>query len=89
MEMPKSPEAQTRNALATIIKTLGEAGFKLSDIVRTRYIVPDSGDVEAVFDVLVQYLDDIRPAATMIIADLIRPEMKVEIEVTAFRDVAL
>ncbi len=31
------------------------------------------------------YFGDIRPAATMVVAGLIRPEMKVEIEVTARR----
>jgi enamine deaminase RidA (YjgF/YER057c/UK114 family) len=30
-------------------------------------------------------LGDIRPAATMVIAGLIRPEMLIEIEVTAFK----
>jgi enamine deaminase RidA (YjgF/YER057c/UK114 family) len=35
--------------------------------------------------VLERHLGAIRPAATMVIAGLIEPEMKIEIEVTAFR----
>jgi enamine deaminase RidA (YjgF/YER057c/UK114 family) len=35
--------------------------------------------------VLRQYLGDVRPAATMISADLLDPRMRIEIEVTALR----
>ncbi|MFC3639223.1 hypothetical protein ACFONL_17915 [Camelimonas fluminis] len=43
-------------------------------------------DARAVLDVRGAVLAGIRPAATMLIAGLIEPEMKVEIEVTALRD---
>ena len=36
--------------------------------------------------VLGEHLGEIRPAATLVVAGLIRPEMKVEIEVTALKD---
>ena len=85
MRMPESVEDQTRNALATIKKTLTEAGFALSDVVRVRYIVTDWAFVGQVFAVLGEVFGDIRPAATMVIAGLIEPEMKIEIEATAYR----
>ena len=69
----------------TIARALGEAGFSLEDVVRARYIITDPAYQDAVFAVTGEMLGDIRPAATMIIAGLIRPEMKVEIEVTAKR----
>jgi enamine deaminase RidA (YjgF/YER057c/UK114 family) len=57
----------------------------MADIVRVQYTVVDAGMVEALVPVLGETLGTIRPAATMVIAGLIRPEMLVEIEVTAFK----
>lgn len=85
MEMPDDVETQTHNTLATIDKALQEAGFSRSDIVRAQYTVTDAAYADIVFPVLGEYFDGIRPAATMVVAGLIRPEMKIEIEVTAFR----
>jgi enamine deaminase RidA (YjgF/YER057c/UK114 family) len=53
--------------------------------VRVHYTLTDAGMVAALSPVLAEVLGQIRPAATMVIAGLIRPEMKVEIEVTAFK----
>ncbi len=85
MTMPKSVFDQARNCLETIKSALGEAGFLLSDVVRANYIVTAPEHVDDVFVVTGEYFAEIRPAATMIIAGLIRPEMKIEIEVTAYR----
>lgn len=85
MEMPEDVGAQARNALATIARVLAEAGFAMEDVVRVTYILTDARLVEAVAPALGAALGSIRPAATMIVAGLIRPEMKIEIEVTAFR----
>lgn len=83
MQMPEDVAAQTRNCLATIAKTLEEAGFAMAEVVRARYIVTDRAYVDTVFPLLGEVFGEIRPAATMIIADLVTEEMKVEIEVTA------
>lgn len=85
--MPERVEDQTRNALATIGKTLAEAEFTMSNVVRVRYIVTDWAFVDQVFAVLGEVFGDIRPAATIIVAGLIEPEMKIEIEATAYRPV--
>ena len=85
MQMPEDVGAQTVNILETIKGALAEAGCALNDVVRARYYVTDRSNVEAVFAVLGEYFGDIRPAATMVICDLIKEEMKVEIEVTARR----
>lgn len=85
MTMPDDIAAQAENAMATIARALGEAGFSLADVVRVRYIVTDAAHAEPVFAVVGRWFADIRPAATMIVAGLIRQEMKVEIEITAFR----
>lgn len=83
MSMPAEVEAQTANAMETIRKALSDAGFTLEDVVRVNYIITETGFSDAVFAVVGRYFSEIRPAATMIVAGLIRPEMKVEIEVTA------
>ncbi|KZK96848.1 RidA family protein [Pseudovibrio sp. Ad26] len=85
MQMPEDVGAQVVNALETIKDALGEAGCSLKDVVRARYYVTDRSNVEAVFAVLGEYFDEIRPAATMVICALIKEEMKVEIEVMARR----
>jgi len=85
MTMPERVEDQTRNALATIEKTLVEVGFAMSDVVRVRTIVTDRAFVDDVFAALGAVFGDIRPAATMVIAGLIEPKMKIEIEATAYR----
>ena len=85
MIMPDGVEAQARNCLATIAAALAEAGFALSDVVRARYYVTEAAFVERVFPILGEAFGDIRPAATMVVCGLNRPEMKIEIEVTALR----
>lgn len=85
MVMPESAAEQARNCFETIFGVLAEAGFAPGDIVRVQYTVTDRSVVEAVTPVLGQYLGAIRPAATMVVADLIRPEMRIEVEVTAFK----
>lgn len=85
MQMPDSIADQAQNCFATIGRVLTEAGFEMADIVRVQYTVTDTALVDALVPVLGQHLGDVRPAATMVIAGLIRPEMKVEIEVTAFK----
>ena len=85
MQMPEAVEDQARNALATIERTLEEAGFAIEDVVRVQYTLTDADLVERVFAVLGETFGEIRPAATMVIAGLIKPEMTIEIEVTAHR----
>ncbi|MFC3628885.1 RidA family protein [Paracoccus angustae] len=85
MTMPDDPCQQARNCFATIFATLAEAGFAPADIVRVQYTVTDAALVEAIAPALAEALGNIRPAATMVVAGLIRPEMKVEVEVTAMR----
>lgn len=85
MIMPDDVAQQTRNCLETISGVLVAADLELKDVVRANYIITNGEDYSTVFDVLGTYLADIRPAATMIIAGLVKSEMKVEIEMTAFR----
>ncbi|MBV9335418.1 MAG: RidA family protein [Solirubrobacterales bacterium] len=76
---------QARQALENISSALADADFSLADVVRTTYILPSTEDWPACWPVLREYLGDIRPASTMLVAGLADPRMKIEIEVTAKR----
>lgn len=83
MTMPESVVDQARNTLVTIEKALAEAGASLDDVVRVHYLLPDPNDFELCWPVLRAAFGVAKPAATMIVARLMNPEMKIEIEVTA------
>lgn len=82
-EISDDPAEQTRQTLRTISGALEEGGATMHDVVRARYYVPDVNDWPSISEVLGEVFGDIRPAATAVIADLIDPRMKIEIEVTA------
>jgi enamine deaminase RidA (YjgF/YER057c/UK114 family) len=76
---------QTEQCFQNIVAALKEADCTLNDVVRVRYILPNRDDFELCWSVLRKYLGDVRPAATMIVAGLSDPRMRIEIEVTAHR----
>ena len=82
-EISDDPAEQTRQTLRTISDDLEQGGALMADVVRARYYVTNVEDWESISEVLGEVFGDIRPAATAVIADLIDPRMKVEIEVTA------
>lgn len=86
MRMPDSAAEQARAAFATIFATLDQAGFAPADIVRVQYTITDAALLDEIAPVLGSAMKDALPAATMVVAGLIRPEMKIEIEVTAYRE---
>ena len=86
MTMPDDVTSQSRNCFKTIGAALQEAGFAMADIVRATYYITDAGNADAHFKVCGEVLGDIRPAATLlVVVGLYKPEMKIEIEVTAKR----
>ncbi|MBF2077326.1 MAG: RidA family protein [Synechococcales cyanobacterium T60_A2020_003] len=76
---------QAEQCFQNIEAALAQANCTLQDTVRIRYIFPDRQDFEPCWPVFQRYLGQIRPAATMIVAGLADPQMKLEIEVTARR----
>ncbi|MBN2906970.1 MAG: RidA family protein [Rhodobacteraceae bacterium] len=83
MTMPDGVADQCANALKTIENALQQAGAALDDVVRVRYILPEAADWPGCWPVVSAAFARARPAATMIVAALQDPEMKIEIEVTA------
>ena len=76
-------EEQAEQTLQNISKALGDAGSSMDEVVRVRYILPNGADFEKTWPALRRWFGEVRPAATMIQANLMKAEMKIEIEVTA------
>jgi enamine deaminase RidA (YjgF/YER057c/UK114 family) len=85
MTISESVVEQTEQCLRNVAQALAEAGSGLEDVVRVRYILPKREDFEPCWPVLRKHFGAVRPAATMIVAELLDPQMKIEIEVTAKR----
>jgi enamine deaminase RidA (YjgF/YER057c/UK114 family) len=84
MAMPDDAAEQARNIYATFAEVLRDAGSDLADIVRLRTYVTDVAFCDPVLKIQGEVFGDIRPAATIVIvAGLLKPEMKVEIEADA------
>ncbi len=84
MAMPDDPAEQARNIFATFEALLRQAGGTLADIVRLRTFVTGAAFCEPVLTVQGEVFRDIRPAGTIVVvAGLLKPEMKVEIEADA------
>ncbi len=83
MTLPVGVVDQCRNTLQTIGKALKEAGSGFDGVVRVRYILPDPADWPPCWPLVADAFATARPAATMIVAGLQNPDMKIEIEVTA------
>jgi len=89
MTLPADVTSQTRNCFKTIEAALKEGGFAMADIVRATYYITNATEADAVFAVCGENLGEIRPSATiLVVAGLYKPEMKIEIEVTAKRRTA-
>lgn len=84
MELPEDVAAQARNIFRTLEAVLSEAGSSLAQVARAQYFVTDRRYCEPVLAVCGEVFREIRPAAGMyVVAGLLKPEIKVEIEVTA------
>jgi len=79
-----SATEQTEQCLTIIAGVLKEAGTSFEHVVRTRIYITDREDWEAIGRVHGKFFSIVRPAATMVVvAGLIDPRWKVEIEVDA------
>jgi enamine deaminase RidA (YjgF/YER057c/UK114 family) len=77
-------ETQARRCLEIIGHALEEAGASLADVVRTRVFLVDAADFDAVARAHGATFADIRPAnTTLVVAALLNPAWRLEIEVDA------
>ena len=83
----EDPADQMRRCLQIVETALAEVGASLGDVVRTRTYLVDAADGDAVGRVHGEVFGAVRPASTMIVvARLLDPRWKVEIEVEALVD---
>ncbi|HEY1653174.1 MAG TPA: RidA family protein [Acidimicrobiales bacterium] len=81
---PEDAGAQARRCFEIIAAALDEAGASLADVVRTRMYLTSTDIADAVSAVHGELFGDVRPAATMlVVAALLDPAWKVEIEAEA------
>ena len=77
------PYVQARRCFEIIEAALTELGARMDQVVRTRMYVTSAEWVDAVSRAHAEVLGDARPAATMVIAQLLNERWKVEIEAEA------
>jgi enamine deaminase RidA (YjgF/YER057c/UK114 family) len=78
------PGAQARRCCEIIVAALEELGASAGDVVRTRMFVTDATIADAVGSAHAEFFGDAAPAATMVVvAGLLDPRWKVEIEAEA------
>ena len=79
--------AQTKFILQKIDNVLQQAGFTMSDVVRTRMFVTDISNWEQIGKAHGEFFKHIKPVTSMVeVSALIDPDYLVEIEVTAIRN---
>ena len=79
-----TPTEQTRRALALIKTALETAGATFEHVYRTRMFIARVEDWEEVGRAHGEVFGAIRPAATMVVAQLLNPAWRVEIEADAY-----
>ncbi|MEP1231168.1 MAG: Rid family hydrolase [Litorimonas sp.] len=84
-ELPEGAAQQAQNTFTNIMSALKAAEFELGHTIRVQYTVSDRKYINDVMPVIRQHFGNILPAATMVIAGMVDPKMKIEIEVTAFK----
>ncbi|NIR32493.1 MAG: RidA family protein [Gammaproteobacteria bacterium] len=83
MTIPEDAGMQAEQCFRNIEKALTEAGAGLGDLVRIRVYLASREDFDVVAPVVGRHCRAARPANTTVVAPLVDPRMKVEIEVTA------
>ena len=77
-------EAQTRLAWKHILAMLEKAGMSTADLVKVTTSLTDAKDIPAYAKVRGEILGDVRPAFMLqIVTGLIRPDVRVEVEIIA------
>jgi enamine deaminase RidA (YjgF/YER057c/UK114 family) len=86
-EPPVDAYGQAKRCLEIVLDALREAGAGPVDVVRTRTYLVDAADWQEVGRAHGEVFADVRPASTMVVvAALLDPRWKVEIEADAILD---
>lgn len=76
---------QCHQSMANVEAILAESGMSMEDVLRVTYYLTDPGDLPALTEIRQARWRSSEPPAvtTLVVAALARPDLKVEIEVTA------
>ena len=81
------PKVQARRCFEIILEAMRQLGGEARHVVRTRMFLTDAGYAEAVGEAHGEVFAEVRPVATMVVvAGLLDPRWKVEIEAEAILD---
>ena len=81
---PGDAVAQAKQAMANVAVLLGEAGARLSDVVKATVFVTDRALLAGVCDVVLGALSGVNPAfSALIVKGLASPELLMEVDITA------
>jgi len=83
VELPDDAYGQAKRCLEIIVTALREAGADPEHVVRTRIFATSAADFEEIGRAHGEVFSEIRPASTYVIAQLIDPRWRVEIEAEA------
>ena len=81
--LPRDAYAQAKRCLEIIVAALDEAGARPEHVVRTRIFATSADDFEEIARAHGAVFRDVRPACTYVVASLIDPLWRVEIEAEA------
>ena len=82
-EPPEGAYEQMQLCIELVRQALERAGARLEDVVRTRIYIANRADWEDVARAHGEAFGEIRPAATAVIAQLLDPRWRVEIDAEA------
>ena len=83
--LPEGVEAQAKQSLANIKAILDEAGFTVSDVVKTTVFLKDMGDFAAVNAIYADFFGDSKPARSCVEVARLPKDGLVEIEFVAVK----
>lgn len=83
LELPEGIVEQTRQCFRNVEDVLRRSDATWKDVISVRYILPNRDDFKACWPVFREYFADVRPTATMFVAELADPNVLFEMEVVA------
>lgn len=85
-ELPPDAYGQAKRCLAIVVAALGQAGARPEHVVRTRIFATHADDFEEIARAHGSVFGEVRPACTYVVAGLVDPRWRVEIEADAVVD---
>ena len=81
---PSTMEEQSRLAWRNVGAQLKAAGMGFEHVVKLTMIIPNAADIPAGRAARVEAMGDLRPASTVVVAGLVNPAWKIEIDAIAY-----